>query len=218
LKLKNSVECRFCGELKVPGGALASHEKSCANGGPTKRKRSKYRELFFANNGSGPYLCFFDCGQKVEFEEVIIHHVDGDHTNNEIKNLVSCHRICHNSYHFTELWSKDRELMLSSETRGHRAPHSEKTKLAISENHKKAGIKPSAEAIKKAAEFNTGSKKSDLAKSKMSDYASNRTQEHQEKLNKALSQRVISTETRRRMSNSAKARTDRKRSQGGDAL
>jgi hypothetical protein len=59
---------------------------------------------------------------------------------------------------------------------------------------------------------------SDLAKSKMSDYASNRTQEHQEKLNKALSQRVISTETRRRMSNSAKARTDRKRSQGGDAL
>jgi hypothetical protein len=217
LKLKNSVECRFCGELKVPGGALVAHEKSCSNGGPTKRKRSKYRELFFANNGSGPYLCFFVCGEKVKFQEVIIHHVDGDHTNNSIDNLVACHRICHNSHHFTELWAKDRELLLSSETRGHRTPHSKETKLSISEHHKKLGIKPTEDAIKKAAQHNTGRKKSELAKIKMSDYAKNRTKEHQEKLNIALSKRVVSTETRQRMSESAKARTDRKRSQGGDA-
>jgi hypothetical protein len=215
--LKNSAPCKFCGELKVPGGALVSHEKSCSTGGAKRRKRSKYRELFLANNGIGPYVCFFDCGNYVQYEELIVHHVDGDHTNNDLKNLVPCHRLCHNSHHFKELWETDRESLLSSETRGHLTPHSEETKAKISSLHKANGVAPSDAAREKAKEVNTGSKRSELAKSKMSKYAKNRTKEHQDKLNIALSKRVVSEETRRRMSESAKARSDRKKSEGGDA-
>lgn len=214
----NSIPCKHCGELKVPGGALAAHEKSCNNGGSKKRKRTKYRELFLAHNGVGPYTCYFDCKIKVLFEELIVHHVDGNHTNNDLKNLVPCHRICHNSYHFKELWSEKKDVLLESDTRGHRVPHSEETKKYISESHKANGVAPTKEAIQKAAKVNTGSKRSKLAKDKMSKYAKNRTREHQEKLNQALSKRVVSEETRRRMSKSAKARPDRKKSKGGDAL
>ena len=59
--------------------------------------------------------------------------------------------------------------------------------------------------------------KNSIVREKLSSYAKNRTKEHQDKLNIALGKRVVSDETRHRMSQSAKARSDRKRSVGGDA-
>lgn len=165
---ENSVACKHCGELKVPGGALVSHEKACSNGGKKRRRRSQYREIFFANNGPGPYKCFF-CQETVTFEEVIVHHIDHDEVNNDLTNLTPCHRVCHNSYHFKDLWKRDKKKLLSSETRGHRTPHSEKTKEEMSRNHKAQGHRPSPEAIEKAASVNRGKPRSEETKKKISE-------------------------------------------------
>ena len=168
MKLTNSVACKYCGELKVPGGALVSHEKACANGGSKKRRRSKYREIFFAHNGPGPYICFF-CQQNVIFDEVIVHHVNHNETDNRLENLKPCHRLCHNGYHFKELWKENPEKLMSSETRGHRVPHSEETRKNLSESHKNKGHRPSDEAIEKAASVNRGKPRSEETKRKISE-------------------------------------------------
>ena len=168
MKLQNSVACKYCGELKVPGGALISHEKSCSTGGSKKRRRSRYREIFFANNGPGPYVCFF-CSEPVLFDEVIIHHEDHDETNNDLTNLKPCHRLCHNGHHFKELWVTSKDELLSSETRGHRVPHREETKNRISKQHKEKGHRPSDKAIAKAAELNRGKPRSAEVRAKISE-------------------------------------------------
>lgn len=166
--LKNSIPCRFCGVLKVPGGALVSHERSCGSGGPIKRKRSQYRELFFAHNGVGPYKCSFDCGSLVLFEEAVIHHKNGDHTDNSIDNLEAAHRLCHNGHHLRELWNDRRDDMLSGEARGHRVPHSEETKKQISDKKKSLDQKPSDEAREKARLKNLGTPRSEETKKRIS--------------------------------------------------
>ncbi|NBR24050.1 MAG: HNH endonuclease [Micrococcales bacterium] len=217
-KLKNSVPCRICGELFVPGGAITQHERAC-DPNKKRRRRSRYRDTFFANNGPGPYTCFFNCGELLEFEYVVVHHVDADHSNDTPENLVPAHRACHNGYHFAELWKTNKEMLLSSELRGHRKPHSDKTKNKMSIDAKLRGTAPSAHARERAKEVNTGSKRNAETRLKMSEYAANRTAEHQQKLNDALRNRVVSEESRLRMSKSAKARTDRKKSsEGGGAV
>lgn len=151
VKLANSKECSHCGEYFVPGGAYASHTQSCASGGKKRRKRTRYRELFFAHNGPGPYICYFGCGEPVTFQEVIVHHTDDDFTNDSITNLAPAHRVCHNGHHFTELWAERREELLGSPTRGNRKPHSEETKRKISETKKARSQAPTQEARDKAA-------------------------------------------------------------------
>jgi hypothetical protein len=166
--LANSIPCQYCGEHKVPGGALAAHERACANGGPKRRRRTQYRELFFANNGPGPYVCFF-CEEPVSFSQIIVHHVDHDETNNDLTNLKACHRVCHNGYHFKDLWKEKREELLSSDTRGHRVPHTEETRRLLSENHKEKRHRPSDEARAKAAAVNTGKQRSPETRAKISE-------------------------------------------------
>lgn len=60
--------------------------------------RNRYRELFFAIHGPGPYICF-DCKEEVEFDEVHIHHLDSDHKNDAVENLAPAHDACHQRYH-----------------------------------------------------------------------------------------------------------------------
>ena len=164
--LKNSVPCSFCGELKVPGGALVSHEKACSNGKDIRR-RGRYRDVFFANNGAGPYVCFF-CKEDVMFLEVIVHHKDHDKTNDEPANLAPCHRLCHNGHHFKDLWNGKKEELLASETRGHNVPHSDATKKKISDTKKQKNQRPSEEAIAKAAEVSRGVPRSAEVRAKIS--------------------------------------------------
>lgn len=58
----------------------------------------RYRELFFATNGFGPYSCFF-CGQDVDTESVLVHHDDHNHENNAVENLKPAHHVCHTRHH-----------------------------------------------------------------------------------------------------------------------
>ncbi len=214
MTLRNSIPCRYCGRLLVPGGALASHEKSCADGGTKRRKRSQYREVFLAHNGPGPYACYFECSNPVMFEELVVHHKDHDHTNNSLDNLVPAHRLCHNGHHLRALWADSPEKMLDSESRGHRTPHSEETRRKISEGHKEKGLRPSDEARALAREAWKGSTHSDEAKKKMSEYATNRSEEHREKLRQANLGKKKSPEAREKMRQAAlerhrKAREER---------
>jgi hypothetical protein len=58
----------------------------------------RYREVFFAYNGPGPYLCFY-CEEDVTFEEVAVHHEDEDKRNNDPNNLKAGHDDCHMAHH-----------------------------------------------------------------------------------------------------------------------
>lgn len=64
--------------------------------------------------GTHALLCYFckkPLGDYADFEthgnakgpkfdaEISIHHVDGDHANNEMSNKALCHRSCHKSHH-----------------------------------------------------------------------------------------------------------------------
>ena len=60
----------------------------------------KFREIFFAFNGPGPYKCY-DCEKEVVFWEVLIHHENHDHSDNRLENLVPSHRGCHTRHHST---------------------------------------------------------------------------------------------------------------------
>lgn len=62
----------------------------------------KYREIFFANNGPGPYFCYFCEKTNILFSEVVIHHLDEDKNNNSIENLKSAHHKCHSRHHMHE--------------------------------------------------------------------------------------------------------------------
>lgn len=164
----NTGACTICGEIIVRGGALKSHEIACAKGGPKRRRRTRYRELFFAHSGFGPYDCWF-CGEDVDFESVIVHHVDEDETNNDIVNLVAAHRLCHSRHHFKGIWEERREELLASPTRGHHTPHTEETKRALSEAAKSRGAAPTAAAIEAARLVNTGKPRSPETRRKISE-------------------------------------------------
>jgi hypothetical protein len=124
-----TAECPLCFRKLVPGGAYKSHVRHCTGEPKKKRESTRYRELFFANNGSGPYPCDF-CGKDVDFDAVTVHHRDHDFTNNHPDNLGACHKRCHNAHHFYDMWEsyKDRKVGFASPTAGHRKPHSEATK------------------------------------------------------------------------------------------
>ncbi len=59
--------------------------------------RVKTYKNFVAAYGFGPYQCFF-CRGSVVFEDVNIHHINGDDSCNHPLNLAACHRSCHSTY------------------------------------------------------------------------------------------------------------------------
>lgn len=127
-----TVECPKCSRKLVAGGAYASHFRHCTGQPKQTRNRSRYREVFFAYNGVGPYACAF-CDEQVDFDVVTVHHLDHDHTNDDPENLAAAHKGCHNSHHFFDMWDsyKDRKVGLASPKAGHRKPHSEETKQKL---------------------------------------------------------------------------------------
>jgi hypothetical protein len=79
----------------------------------------KYREIFFAHNGTGPYPCRF-CAEEVSMEEVLVHHVDDDHTNGAPENLAAAHRICHTGHHKKGVPHTDQARKSNSEAKRRR--------------------------------------------------------------------------------------------------
>lgn len=73
-------------------------------------KNLQHHLAFVAEYGDGPYICFF-CGESVPDidnrgrgrghfpEEGCVHHIDGNHDNNESSNLAPAHQGCHSTHH-----------------------------------------------------------------------------------------------------------------------
>ena len=62
------------------------------------RKQHRYRQVFITANGPGPWPCY-GCDEPVTQDEVHIHHIDEDPTNDDPSNLASMHQPCHNRLH-----------------------------------------------------------------------------------------------------------------------
>lgn len=63
-----------------------------------------HRRLFMAQNDTGPWACYFCPELVVEYggiggRNLVVHHLDGDHANNDPANLASAHWDCHASHH-----------------------------------------------------------------------------------------------------------------------
>ncbi len=61
----------------------------------------KYREVFFAAHGPGPHLCWL-CDLELSFIEIFIHHLNGNHDDNDPENLTSMHEFCHRAIHMSK--------------------------------------------------------------------------------------------------------------------
>ena len=61
-------------------------------------RRFRYQDVFFAIWGLGPYPCTF-CAANVEADEMHIHHINGDHSDDRASNLAPAHRTCHRRHH-----------------------------------------------------------------------------------------------------------------------
>jgi hypothetical protein len=56
-----------------------------------------YRAVFINAYGIGPHKCYFCDGVMPLLE--VIHHQDGDHSNNDPNNLKAAHHSCHTRWH-----------------------------------------------------------------------------------------------------------------------
>jgi len=78
-----------------------------ANMAKQSSKISRVREFLLWFATKHPQKCYF-CKEPLEPERfregdsadgILLHHIDHDRSNNDVKNLVFAHRGCHRSYH-----------------------------------------------------------------------------------------------------------------------
>ena len=122
-------------------------------------------KVFIAHNGPGPWSCFF-CTNDVMLQEVTVHHIDHDHSNNDPMNLVASHFGCHSRHHATGRTKSERERLRISSTRKSMfsqgklvtptqgVGHTLETRAKISASH--IGLRPSDEARKKMSASKKG--------------------------------------------------------------
>lgn len=127
--------CEKCGGTYRSASALTRHTTRCDGVDRTRRKRSRYREIFFATYGFGPYPCD-GCEGDVSFDEVQVHHKDEDETNDAIENLIAMHPACHTRRHMSQYWKG----------KSHSEEHRRKVSRA------KTGVNPTDETRKKLSE------------------------------------------------------------------
>jgi len=199
------VECDCCGDWFKGNRGLAVHQIHC-DGTPRSEKgirvRYRYREKFFAWLGPGPYQCFF-CEKEVEFDIVIIHHIDHDRANDDLENLAPCHPGCHTKHHMAKWW------VGKTHTPEHRARvAAAKTGLTIPPEVR---AKISAAHIGKtlSAEHREAIGRATRGKPK--------TEEHKRKIAEGHKGKTLSPETRKKISESRKRLFAERRAQkGGD--
>jgi len=103
--------------LKVPGEVVQRFSKYCntclhkkhGNGKTNKYKKLNYKKLDYCEK----------CGYEALLpSQLDVHHIDGDHLNNEIDNLMTicanCHRALHSIYHYPaiskNIWPRIKNL------------------------------------------------------------------------------------------------------------
>lgn len=79
--------------MHSPGSGRGAHNRDNVNA------QWNHVNVFFENNSS-PYLCD-DCGEEVFLHELLVHHKDDDHGNDDPGNLAAMHRGCHTRNHRT---------------------------------------------------------------------------------------------------------------------
>lgn len=62
-----------------------------------------YQRIFRKHNPGPPWTCYF-CHEPIASsgrnrDGLAIHHLDGNHANDELTNLAPTHRRCHSQYH-----------------------------------------------------------------------------------------------------------------------
>jgi 5-methylcytosine-specific restriction endonuclease McrA len=63
-----------------------------------KGKRIRHHVwVFLTAYGDGPHQCWY-CDTYI-YDELLVHHKDGDQQNNELSNLAPMHRGCHTKHH-----------------------------------------------------------------------------------------------------------------------
>jgi len=116
-------------------------------------QRQLHREVFFAYNGPGPYLCF-GCEESIAFDDVFcVHHRNEDNQNNAADNLVAIHGGCHIRLHKTGfVHSVETRALIGQKAKGR--VNSPEHKEALHLSH--AGIPLSPETKEKIAAKHLG--------------------------------------------------------------
>lgn len=119
-----------------------------------RAEQEGYRRVFVAAHGPWPHSCFF-CGEPVSGRTIpfdsaaaVVHHLDGDHSNDDPANLAAAHRRCHSAYHVREWW-KDPEY---------------RAKMVAANR----GRRHSPEAIERMREAHRGERRSPETRAKLS--------------------------------------------------
>lgn len=104
---------------------------------------SRFRDVFFAANGFGPWPCFF-CNQRVGFDDICVHHVGHDRRDGRPENLKPSHRGCHTAHHSKgRPWSEESREMARKTHTGRPGPRlgmkaSPEVRAKISAGNKRA--------------------------------------------------------------------------------
>jgi hypothetical protein len=62
-----------------------------------QNRQWNHRHVFLRHNAE-PFICAF-CDEEVIKSELLVHHIDEDHGNDDPDNLVAMHHGCHTSHH-----------------------------------------------------------------------------------------------------------------------
>jgi hypothetical protein len=133
---------------------------------------TKYRAVWLAAYGEGPWLCH-GCGEPVNrlggttnSETGLIHHLDHDHGNNAVENLRVMHHKCHVRHHNSERTiSEGSRRRMSDAQKRRRAEETPEVRDKFVYSFK--GRKHSEEAIRKMSEKQRGKEVSEETREKL---------------------------------------------------
>jgi len=74
-----------------------------------EQEPEEYRRTFLEQNWPPPWTCFW-CGAGVAYKRLTVHHYDGNHDNNDFRNLYAAHKDCHWAAHDAEERGAQRAL------------------------------------------------------------------------------------------------------------
>jgi hypothetical protein len=129
-----------------------------------------YRRVFVEAHGPWPHTCVF-CGEEVDLggawlssSYAIVHHVDGDRSNNAAENLAPAHHGCHLSHHHTgKVMSAEARAKIGAWQKGRPKSPAQRAKMSAAQ----LGREVSPETRAKLSAANTGWKPSANQRAKM---------------------------------------------------
>lgn len=96
------IKCRGCGEfMRSSNPSKHNRHKACIK--PKKKYSAKFQRIRLNIAVRDNYMCKL-CGENVMRDDITqpmapIHHIDGNHRNNKVTNLVQLCNKCHGQLH-----------------------------------------------------------------------------------------------------------------------